>query len=152
MKLRDLLAEEQESLRNAKTIEIQSWVKNRAAEAALHEGYLAKDLTRMRWVITSKADGALKARLVVLGYTDPQLGHIKTASPTGSRRGRQVFMSMAASFGMMVAKRDVNTAFPQGDTGEEQRDIVCEPVKELREHLGLQPDGCVRLLKSVYGF
>ena len=67
MKLCDLPAEEQESLRNAKAIEIQSWVKNRAVEAALREGYSAKDLMRMRWVITRKADGALKARLVVLG-------------------------------------------------------------------------------------
>ena len=43
-------------------------MKNQAVEAALREGYSAKDLMHMRWVITRKADGALKARLVVLGY------------------------------------------------------------------------------------
>ena len=32
----------------------------------------------MRWVITRKSDDSLKARLVIQGFTDPQLG----AKPT----------------------------------------------------------------------
>ena len=37
---------------------------------------------RMRWVIARKSDDSLKARLVIQGFTDPQLGAKPTASPT----------------------------------------------------------------------
>ena len=40
----------------------------------------------MRWVVTRKPDDSLKARLVIQGFTDPQLGAKPTASATVSRR------------------------------------------------------------------
>ena len=149
--VRSLSPDDRKNLEKSKSAELQSWAKNRAVEAALRAGYPARSLMKMRWVITRKDSGDLKARLVVLGFTDPDLGVVKTASPTCSRRGRQVFLSLAASMGFMVAKGDVKTAFLQGDGGEERRDLLCEPVKELREYLNLKDDEVVRLLKSVYG-
>ena len=53
-------------------------------------------------VITRKPDDSLKARLVIQGFTDPQLGAKPTASPTVSRRGRQLFLTVAGSFRMKV--------------------------------------------------
>ena len=146
--VRGFSPDEWKNLKKAKGAELQSWAKNRAVEAALRAGYPARSLMKMRWVITRKDSGDLKASLVLLGFTDPDLGVVKTASPTCSRRGRQVFLSLAA---LMVAKGDVKTAFLQGDGGEERRDHLCEPVKELREYLNLKDDEVVRLLKSVYG-
>ena len=106
---------------------------------------------KMRWVITRKDTGDLKARLVVLGYTDPGLGMIQTASPTCSRRARQVFLAMSASLGFQVFKGDVKAAFLQGDEGEEERNVLAEPAEELRKALKLDHHQCVRLLKAVYG-
>ena len=40
----------------------------------------------MRWVITRKSDESLKARLVIQGFTDPQLGAKPTASPSLQER------------------------------------------------------------------
>ena len=106
---------------------------------------------KMRWVITRKEAGDLKARLVVLGFTDPGLGRIKTASPTCSRRARQAFLGVAASMGFQVFKGDVKAAFLQGDLGEEDRNVLVEPVKELREAMRLEHHQCVKLKKAIYG-
>ena len=52
----------------------------------------------MRWVSTRKSDDSLKARSVIQGFTDPQLGAKLTASPRVSRRRRQLFLTVAGSF------------------------------------------------------
>ena len=39
---------------------------------------------KMRWVVTFKGDGQLKARLAVEGFTNQRLGKIPTSSPTAS--------------------------------------------------------------------
>eukprot|EP00959_Pyramimonas_sp_CCMP1952_P226916 4744230-Pyramimonas_sp.AAC.1 len=82
---------------------------------------------KMRWVITKKETGDLKARLVVLGYTDPSLGQIRTACPTCSRRARHRFLGVSASMGFQVFKGDLKAAFLQGDLGEEDRNVLSEP-------------------------
>ena len=94
--------------------EISSFLKHAAVEAATRSGLQCKSLMRMRWVITRKSDDSLKARLVIQGFTDPQLGAKPTASPTVSRRGRQLFLPVAGSLGMKVFKGDAKTAFLQG--------------------------------------
>ena len=96
-------------------------------------GLQCKSLMRMRWVITRKPDESLKARLVIQGFTDPQLGAKPAASPTVSRRGRQLFL----------------TAFLQRSVGDQE--LHCEPISELSQALGLDHHQCVRLRKSVYG-
>ena len=103
----------------------------------------------MRWVITRKSDDSLEARLVMQGFTDPQLGAKPTASPTVSRRGRQQFLTVAGSLRMKVFKGDAKTAFLQGSVGDQE--LHCEPIAELAQALGLEHHQCVRLRKSVYG-
>ena len=104
---------------------------------------------RMRWVITRKPDDSLKARLVIQGFTGPQLGAKPTVSPTVSRRGRQLFLTVAGSLRMKVFKGDAKTAFLQGSVGD--KELHCEPIAELAQALGLEHHQCVRLRKSVYG-
>ena len=103
----------------------------------------------MRWVITRKPDNSLKARWVVQGFTDPQLGAKPTASPTVSSRGRHLFLTIAGSLRMRVFKGDAKTAFLQGSVGDQEQ--LCEPIAELSQALGLEHLQCVRLRKSVYG-
>ena len=144
-----LTPQEREELVKAKQKEISSFLKHAAVEAATRSGLQCKSLMRMRWVITRKSDDSLKARLVIQGFTDPQLGAKPTASPTVSRRGRQLFLTVAGSLGMKVFKGDAKTAFLQGSVGDQE--LHCEPIAELAQALGLEHHQCVRLRKSVYG-
>ena len=80
-----LTPQEREELVKAKQKEISSFLKHAAVEAATRFGLQCKSLMRMRWVITIKSDDSLKARLVIQGFTDQQLGAKPTALPTVSR-------------------------------------------------------------------
>ena len=144
-----LTPREREELVKAKYAEISSFLKHAAVEAATRSGLHCNSLMRMRWVLTRKPDDSLKVRLVVQGYTDPQLGAKPTASPTVSRRGRQLFLTVAGSLRMRVFKGDAKTAFLQGTVGDQE--LLCEPIAELSQALGLEHHQCVRLRKSVYG-
>ena len=101
-----LTPQQREELVKAKQKEISSFLKHAAVEAAPRSGLQCKSLMRMRWVITRKSDDSLKARLVIQGFTDPQLGAKPTASPTVSRRGRQLFLTVAGSLRMKVFEGD----------------------------------------------
>ena len=144
-----LTPQEREELVKAKQEEISSCLKHAAVEAATRSELQCKSLMRMRWVTTRKPDDSLKARLVIQGFTDPQLGAKPTASPTVSRRGRQLFLTVAGSLRMEVFKGDAKTAFLQGSAGDQE--LHCEPIAELAQALGLEHHQCVRLRKSVYG-
>ena len=124
---------------------------------------------KMRWVVTFKDDGSLKARLVVQSFTDKRLGKIPMSSPTASRRSRQIFLTLAASLGFQTRERDVKCAFLQGDMDGQREDddddddnvriesaqpvsdTFCEPVPELSRKSQLEHHQCIRLLKAVYG-
>ena len=52
-----------------------------------------------------------KARLVVKGFTDPDLTTIRAESPTLSKVGRNCLLQLAASYKMKLSMGDVKTAF-----------------------------------------
>ncbi len=149
--LKSLTAEKRKELVTAKDKEIQNWLRNSAVEAAARAGLRGRQLMRMRWVLTTKSSGAMKARLVVQGFTDPDLGHLRRESPMASRRARQTFLTLSASLGLHIHKGDVTSAFLQGGGTELERDVLCEPVKELSDALNLKNHEVVRLRKAVYG-
>ena len=144
-----LTPQEREESVKAKQKEISNFLKHAAVEAATRSGLQCKSLMRMRWVITRKSDDSLKARLVIQGFTDPQLGAKPTASPRVSTRGRQLFLTVVGSLRMKVFKGDAKPAFLQGSVGDQE--LHCEPIAELAQALGLEHHQCVRLRKSVYG-
>jgi hypothetical protein len=61
---------------------------------------------------------------------------------------RQVFFALAASPGFQVRKRDVKSAFLQGNASEIQREVLVEPMAELSRSMGLRPWEVVRLRKA----
>ena len=125
-----LNSEELTTIRQAKQTEVQNWVRNAVVEAASKKGIPTRNLMRLRWVLTKTSEGRFKACIVVQGFTDPHLAHLRLA--------------------MHVHKRDVTAAFLQGDT-ELERGVLAEPVQEVAETLKLQPWECVRLRKPVGG-
>ena len=114
--------EQKRELVKAKDKEVSTFVKYSVVEAASRQGISPSALTKMRWVLTFKDDGSLKARLVVQGFTDQRLGKIPTSSPTASRQSRQIFLTLAASLGFQTHKGNVKCAFLLGDLDEQRVD------------------------------
>ena len=160
-------AEQRRELDEAKDMELNAFVKYSVVEAASRQGISPSALMNMRWVMTFKDAGQLKARLAVQGFTDPRLGKIPTSSPTAPRRPRQIFLTLAAPLGFQTHKADVECAFLRDDLEEQHvddnddddfkvesaqpaSDTFCAPVPELSGRSRLEHHQCVCLLKAVH--
>ena len=110
----------------------------------------------MRWVLTWKVDETegstkAKARLVVKGFTDPDLTTLRSESPTLSRLAKHWLLQVAASSKWTIAKGDVKTAFLQGGKQESLRNVFVDPPLDVRKYLGLTQEQILKLESSVYG-
>ena len=108
----------------------------------------------MRWVLvwkTTPDEKKAKARLVVKGFTDPDLIKLRAEAPTLSKAGRHLLLQLGVSNRFRFEVGDVKTAFLQGDKTETERDVYLEPTREIRERLGFTEKQILRLLGSAYG-
>ena len=111
---------------------------------------------KMRWILTWKTDETTgdpkaKARLVIKGFTDPDLVNLRCEAPTLSHFGRQCLYQFAACHHWNIIKGDVKTAFLSGDKGEGERDVYAEPSPELAAKLNLTIEQLVKIEGGVYG-
>ena len=93
-----LNATQKQAMKEAKVLEINDWLASEVCRAAIGK-VPPERLMRMRWVLVFKQTDTpgmikAKARLVVLGFTDPDVGLVSVRSPTLSRRGRQLMLAM----------------------------------------------------------
>ncbi|CAK0906464.1 unnamed protein product [Prorocentrum cordatum] len=89
------------------------------------------DVIRCRWVLTRKSDGTAKARLVLLGYQTEDIGQEPTASPTASRRARNILLTVAAASSWNIVKGDVTSALLQAN--DLKKDLFVEALKGIKE-------------------
>ena len=123
-----LVPEERIKFDAAKEAEVSQWVKEAAARRV--EGLIPSNrIMWMRWVLTYKENGSAKARIVVVGFEDPDLESLVSSSPTMSRRTRQLVYQM-------------------GDEGMAQHEGRCQ--SRLSSGL-LQPTGQAGLCTSRTG-
>ncbi|CAK0844297.1 unnamed protein product [Prorocentrum cordatum] len=149
--------EEKKLLLEAQQKECTSVLSTKAVRILSRKGIDPARLLRCRFVLTWKKDeqGNVlrgKARLVVLGFSDPDLLHLRTESPVASRRARQLLLAMAARHKWKLEKADAVTAFLQGETDEEKRKIYADPPKDARQAFGMKDDDVLQFLKPMYGF
>ena len=86
---------------------------------------------KMRWVLTWKtppeesgeSEKRAKARLVVLGYTDPDLTEVAKDSPTLALRTRLMLFAICAAQRWTLFKGDFKNALLQGDKAEVGREV-----------------------------
>lgn len=90
-----------------------------------------------------------KARLIVLGYLDPQLEEIPRDSPTMSKVSRMLVLQLISTEGWDLLSFDVKAAFLQGTQSD--RVLGLEPVPELSQALKLKPNEICQLVKGAYG-
>ena len=97
-----------------------SFVENNVVELALRSGVDPNRIIGSRWVLTWKAvDGKnpnskvqkAKARLVLLGRQDPDLGKYTRSSPTLTKTGRFLLFALMAQFMWQVFSLDAKNAF-----------------------------------------
>ena len=120
----------------AKHAEIDQWLAEEAVKAV--EGHIPQDrVMRMRWVLTYKDTGAAKARLVLIGFEDPDLDRLVSSSPTMCRRTRQLVLQAAVQQGWKPLKGDIKSAFLQGTASQTLRQVYALPVPELAQALGV---------------
>ena len=166
---RQLSASELAGFRQAKNKEVKNFVIAQAFQALPpHLKPSKQQILKMRWILTWKLDdqpgegGPLKrdasgnplkpkARAVVLGYMDPEYEFRPTSSPAMTRTTRQLFLQTCANLRFSVEKGDISGAFLQGDNFGADRPMVCEPLPEICEALGVDPHTPMLLTKAAYG-
>ena len=152
---RTLSPDEMKKFSSAKATEVNNYVISSVLES-LPPGVTPppEEVMRMRWILEWKVDEGTgnkkpKARIVVLGYMDPQYEHRPTTAPTMTRTSRHMVLQMMAWLGFKGYKADVTGAFTQNR--EIQHDLFVMPVKELAAALGVPEGTAMRLRKAVYG-
>ena len=167
VKLATLTADEREQFEKAKMSEVQSWVQTGTVSKILRNQIPEDQILRCRWILTWKpldninedsskqqhktqATHKAKARLVVLGYLDPNLEEIPRDSPTLNRTSRMLLLQVIASHGWQLLSFDVKAAFLQGQP-QSDRVMAVDPVPELRKIMNLGPQHVAKLNKSAYG-
>ena len=81
-----LSTEQREAMQAAKNLEVDQWVREEVCKR--YRGVIpAGRLMKMRWVLTLKSTdkpetAKCKARIVLLGFTDPNIEDLQTSAPT----------------------------------------------------------------------
>ena len=154
-----LSPEQQKAMAEAKALEVDQWISTQACEAVRHV-VPDSQLLRMRWVLTFKSAGSdtanagkmkAKARIVILGFSDPHLLEVETASPAMSRLSRQLFLQMCSTRRWRAMKADVKSAFLQAESPQRDRQVYARPIAELAEAMNLTPQDAVQIVRSCYG-
>lgn len=112
-------------------------------------------IMRCRWILTWKppapglTEKRAKARLVVLGFEDPQLSTIAADAPTLSKDWKQLVLQQIVSTGWRLINFDISTAFLKGAGNGRQLGLHAPP--DLQKAIGMKPDDQCQLLGGAYG-
>eukprot|EP00434_Breviolum_minutum_P042887 symbB.v1.2.038193.t1/scaffold5827.1/size23306/2 len=161
VKLKDLTESQKKEFEKAKEKEVDQWLSTGTVRAILRDRIPAANILRSRWILTWKdvdeieakeigQNRKAKARLVILGYEDPNLTEIPRDSPTLQKESRSLIMQYCASQQWCIRSFDIKTAFLRGSRRDD-RILGVDPPDELRRKLGLRPLEICELLKSAYG-
>ena len=161
VKIKDLSPSQVAEFQAAKQKEIQQWLDTSTVRKVLRHRIPEENILKCRWVLTWKdldpIDAAkegktrkAKARLVILGYMDPNITDIPRDSPTLQKDTRSLLLQYCASRQWKIQSFDVKTAFLRGSRRDD-RVLGVEPPVELREKLQMNNNETCELLKSAYG-
>ena len=161
VKLSSLSPKERSEFDVAKDTEVQNWIKTGTIAKILREKIPSDQILKCRWIFTWKPldeedqkthhkTRKAKARLVILGYLDPQIEQFPRDSPTLGRHSKMLMLQLIASMGWDLQSFDIKAAFLQGKP-QTDRVLGVEPVPELIKALKLQPNEVCKLEKGAYG-
>ena len=162
IRLRDLSIEDQHRFAVAKHKEIKAWLNHKTVRRITRGKLPEHVIMRCRWLLTWKNAAGdeppgdinehgkkAKARLVIIGWEDPQIDEVMNDAPTLSKDGRQMILQEVASHRWTLTSFDVATAFLHGKGGGRQLGV--HPVPEMRDALNLDLHDQVHLDGGAYG-
>ena len=155
VRLRDLSVEEQEQFSRAKQKEVGAWLDHATVRKVAAGTLEDSQLMRCRWILSWKDPEKVggprraKARLVVLGFEDPDLSSIPNDAPTLGKDARQLILQKVASNRWKLINFDVSTAFLQGKG--DGRKLGIRPPLELRTALDMKEHDQCLLEGGAYG-
>ena len=122
VRMTELTHEERDQFAKAKKQEVHQWLNTETVQKIARHQIPESQILRSRWVLTWKPPDPCdassvkkaKARLVVLGYEDPQVESIPRGSPTVSRDSRMLALQLIAAKQWTVRSFDIKTAFLRG--------------------------------------
>lgn len=161
VKLTELSSAEKAEFAKAKSAEIQNWVRTGTISKILRDKISPDQILRCRWILTWKpideaergpnsSSHKAKARLVVLGYLDPELENLPRDSPTLGRHSKMLLLQLISSNGWTLKSFDIKAAFLQGKP-QQDRVLGLEPVPEMRTELQMKGSEILKLEKGAYG-
>ena len=159
VKMTDLTPAEKLQFAEAKNSEVNNWIKTGTISKILRDKVPTHQVMRCRWILTWKPIDEshakeqkfkAKARLVILGYLDPQLDELPRDSPTLGRNAKMLLLQLIASKGWDLRSFDIRAAFLQGKP-QPGRTLAIEPVPELAQALQLTTNQICKLEKGAYG-
>ena len=157
--LKTLTLEDRILFEKAKDAELNCWIQTSALRPILRKHLNPNQILKSRWVLTWKpiddpepgqSNRKAKARLVVLGFQDPQLTEVARDSPTLTREGRHTILQSIASHKWVLSSFDIKTAFLRGKA-DSKNPLAMEPPIELRKKLNLTTDQVCSLVGNAYG-
>ena len=112
-----------------------------------------RKVMQMRWVLTRKGDGSAKARLVVLGFQAHNITEVETASPTMSKVGRNLLLTIAACLKLRIKSGDATSAFLQTGISLEEEELTVWAPPELASMFGAEAGDprALRVREAFYG-
>ena len=158
VRISQLNAEDRRRFQEAKDKELDQWISHAIFEVVNRAGIPTSRIMPMRWVLVWKTlnEGnetsvKAKARLVVKGFTDPDLTTLRAEAPTLSKASRHMLLQLGASSKFTFEVGDVKTAFLQGDKAERGRNVFLEPIAEIKHRFNLTDQQILKLVGSAYG-
>eukprot|EP00435_Cladocopium_sp_Y103_P019649 s4451_g4.t1 len=151
----DLTKEEQTLFQAAKNKELKCWLDTNTVKAIVKDRIHPDQILSSRWILTWKEDQTspsgrkAKARLVVKGFQDPDIGILNSDSPTLTRDARMLLLQTVSSKRWTVQSFDITTAFLRGRSDE--RELAMEPPSELRSLMGIDKSHVCLLQGNAYG-
>ena len=161
VRLVDLNEQDRQKFQTAKTKEIDQWLDTETVRRILRSKIPEENILKCRWILTwkeidpserenPKNTHKAKARLVILGYQDPNIEDIPRDSPTLQKESRSLLLQLCASQKWQIESFDIKTAFLRGSR-RDNRILGIEPPKEMQEKMKLKGHEICELRKSAYG-
>ena len=146
---------DQALFRKAKEKEVNAWIDHGTVKR-LAKGTLPENrIMRCRWILTWKDplpgtdEKRAKARLVILGFEDPDISTVPNDAPTLSKDGKQLLLQKIASQKWDLLNFDVSTAFLKG-VGD-GRPLGIHAPAEISQALGMKQGEQCGLEGGAYG-
>ena len=130
VKWSDLNAEDRQKCSAAKDKELNSWLDHNTVKRVAAGTLQPEEVMKCRWILVWKppdspgGERKAKARLVVLGFTDPGLSYVPNDAPPLSKDGRMLLLQAGSSHGWSLLNFDSSTAFLKGE-GDGRKLLLC---------------------------